>query len=67
MSMAELKQTLAAEGYDVAKNNRQVNMVTERLVNDEMLVRTTRNTSVRLSNKVKTQVCFFHLVTCSFH
>ncbi|KAM4735234.1 uncharacterized protein FYW61_005783 [Anableps anableps] len=51
ISMAELKQTLADEGYDVAKNNRQVKLVTERLVNKDTLVRTTRNTSVRLNNK----------------
>ncbi|KAM4568132.1 uncharacterized protein V3H82_012372 [Fundulus diaphanus] len=51
ISMAELKQTLADQGYDVAKNNRQVKVVTERLVKDETLERTTRNTSFRLSNK----------------
>ncbi|KAK5613041.1 hypothetical protein CRENBAI_002818 [Crenichthys baileyi] len=51
ISMTELKQTLAAEGYNVAKKNRQVNMVTEQLVNNETLVRTTRNTSFKLNNK----------------
>ncbi|MEQ2220943.1 hypothetical protein ILYODFUR_010726 [Ilyodon furcidens] len=51
MSMTELKQTLAAEGYNVAKKNRQINTVTERLVNNETLVRTTRNTSFKLNNK----------------
>ncbi|XP_042278949.1 histone H1.1-like isoform X2 [Thunnus maccoyii] len=52
MSMAELKQTLAAGGYNVTKNNRQVNVVTKRLVNNETLVRTTRNASfIRLNNK----------------
>ncbi|XP_047212599.1 histone H1.1-like [Girardinichthys multiradiatus] len=50
ISMTELKQTLAAEGYNVAKKNRQINTVTERLVN-ETLVRTTRNTSFKLNNK----------------
>uniref|UniRef100_A0A087Y4S3 H15 domain-containing protein n=1 Tax=Poecilia formosa TaxID=48698 RepID=A0A087Y4S3_POEFO len=51
ISMDELKETLAAEGYDVAKNNRQVKVVTEQLVNNKTLVRTTRNTSLRLNNK----------------
>uniref|UniRef100_A0A3B3YSK2 H15 domain-containing protein n=1 Tax=Poecilia mexicana TaxID=48701 RepID=A0A3B3YSK2_9TELE len=55
ISMDELKETLAAEGYDVAKNNRQVKVVTEQLVNNKTLVRTTRNTSLRLNNKVKTE------------
>uniref|UniRef100_M4AAP6 H15 domain-containing protein n=1 Tax=Xiphophorus maculatus TaxID=8083 RepID=M4AAP6_XIPMA len=32
ISMDELKETLAAEGYDVAKNNRQVKVVTEQLL-----------------------------------
>ncbi|XP_027868143.1 histone H1.3-like [Xiphophorus couchianus] len=52
ISMDELKETLAAEGYDVAKNNRQVKVVTEQLVNNKTLVRTTRNTSLRLNKKV---------------
>lgn len=51
--MAELKQTLATGGYDVTKNNRKVNVVTKRLVNNETLVQTTRNASFRLNNKVK--------------
>ncbi|XP_005798909.1 histone H1.3-like [Xiphophorus maculatus] len=51
ISMDELKETLAAEGYDVAKNNRQVKVVTEQLLNNKTLVRTTRNTSLRLNNK----------------
>ncbi|XP_054903692.1 histone H1-like [Poeciliopsis prolifica] len=51
ISMDELKETLAAEGYDVAKNNRQVKVVTEQLVNNKTLVRTTRNTSLKLNNK----------------
>ncbi|CAG6015130.1 unnamed protein product [Menidia menidia] len=51
ISMAELKQTLATEGYDVAKNNRQVNVVTKRLTNNETLVRTTRSTTFRLNDK----------------
>ncbi|KAE8288947.1 Histone H1.1 H1 VAR.3 Histone H1a [Larimichthys crocea] len=55
MSMAELKQTLAAEGYDVSKNSKQVNMVTKRLVNNETLVRTRRHASLRLNNKVDTK------------
>lgn len=50
--MAELKQTLAAGGYDVTKNSRQVNVVTNRLIN-KTLVQTTRNVSFRLNNKVK--------------
>ncbi|TMS10485.1 Histone H1.5 [Larimichthys crocea] len=51
----ELKQTLAAEGYDVSKNSKQVNMVTKRLVNNETLVRTRRHASLRLNNKVDTK------------
>ncbi|XP_054477626.1 histone H1.01-like [Anoplopoma fimbria] len=51
ISMAELKQVLAAAGYDVTKNNRRVNVVTQRLVNDETLVRTTRHVSFRRTNK----------------
>ncbi|XP_035528082.1 histone H1-like [Morone saxatilis] len=54
MSMAELKQTLAAEGYNVTKNSRKVNVVTKRLVNNEALVRTTRSISFRLNNKKQT-------------
>lgn len=50
--MAELKQMLAAGGYDVAKNNRRVNIETKRLVNNETLVQTTRNASFRLNHKV---------------
>ncbi|XP_023282222.1 histone H1-like [Seriola lalandi dorsalis] len=53
ISMAELKQTLAAGGYDVTKNNRRVNVVTKRLVNNVTLVRTTRNASLRLNTKKK--------------
>ncbi|KAM6994224.1 histone H1.01-like [Tautogolabrus adspersus] len=53
ISMAELKHTLAAGGYDVTKNNKKVNVVTKRLVNNETLVRTTRNASFRLNSKVK--------------
>lgn len=53
ISMADLKNTLATEGYNVTKNNKQVNVVTNRLINNESLVRTTRNTSFRLPNKVK--------------
>lgn len=52
ITMAELKQTLAAGGYDVTKNSRQVNVVTNRLIN-KTLVQTTRNVSFRLNNKVK--------------
>ncbi|XP_047455138.1 histone H1-like isoform X1 [Mugil cephalus] len=51
ISMAELKQTLAAGGYDVSKNNKRVNVVTNRLVNNETLVRTTRSTTYKLNNK----------------
>ncbi|GAA6220525.1 histone H1.1-like [Lates japonicus] len=54
ISMAELKQTLAAGGYDVTRNNKRVNVVTKRLVNNETLVRTTRNTVFRLNSKKKT-------------
>uniref|UniRef100_A0A3Q2QP66 H15 domain-containing protein n=1 Tax=Fundulus heteroclitus TaxID=8078 RepID=A0A3Q2QP66_FUNHE len=71
ISMAELKQTLAAQGYDVAKNNRRVKVVTERLVKDETLERTTRNTSFRLSNKVKPQSGPFDVIrsftACRIH
>uniref|UniRef100_A0A3B4ZLC1 H15 domain-containing protein n=1 Tax=Stegastes partitus TaxID=144197 RepID=A0A3B4ZLC1_9TELE len=56
ISMAELKQTLAAGGYDVSKNGRRLNVETKRLVNNETLVRTTRNTTFRLNNKVRQQV-----------
>ncbi|XP_071326897.1 histone H1.1-like [Trachinotus anak] len=54
ISMAELKQTLAAGGYDVTKNNRRVTVATKRLVNNVTLVRTTRNASLRINNKKKT-------------
>uniref|UniRef100_A0A3P8QZ68 H15 domain-containing protein n=1 Tax=Astatotilapia calliptera TaxID=8154 RepID=A0A3P8QZ68_ASTCA len=57
ISMAELKQMLAAGGYDVAKNNRRVNIETKRLVNNETLVRTTRNASFRLNHKVISTKC----------
>lgn len=50
--MAQLKQKLAAEGYDVTKNNRQVKAATKRLVNNEAFVRTTRSASLRLNKKV---------------
>ncbi|XP_037532536.1 uncharacterized protein kel [Nematolebias whitei] len=49
ISMAEVKQILAAQGYDVTKNNRQVNMVTKRMVNNRTLVETKRNASFRLN------------------
>uniref|UniRef100_A0A3P9HSL3 Kell metallo-endopeptidase (Kell blood group) n=1 Tax=Oryzias latipes TaxID=8090 RepID=A0A3P9HSL3_ORYLA len=51
ISMAQLKQKLAAEGYDVTKNNRQVKAATKRLVNNEAFVRTTRSASLRLNKK----------------
>ena len=50
--MAELKQTLAAAGYNVTKNSRQVNLVTKRPVTNETF-RITRSVSRRLNNKVK--------------
>lgn len=50
--MAQLKQTLAAEGYDVTKSNRQVKAATLRLVKRETFVRTTRSASLRLNKKV---------------
>ncbi|XP_039973536.1 histone H1-like [Xiphias gladius] len=53
ISMAELKQTLAAGGYDVTKNNGRVNVVTRRLVNNETIVQTTRNASFRLNRRMK--------------
>uniref|UniRef100_A0A3B3IPL1 H15 domain-containing protein n=1 Tax=Oryzias latipes TaxID=8090 RepID=A0A3B3IPL1_ORYLA len=56
ISMAQLKQKLAAEGYDVTKNNRQVKAATKRLVNNEAFVRTTRSASLRL-NKKATEAC----------
>ncbi|XP_029307044.1 histone H1-like [Cottoperca gobio] len=52
ISMAELKQTLAAGGYNVTKKNKPV---TPRLVNDETLVRMTRNATLRLNNKSNTK------------
>ncbi|XP_032374669.1 histone H1 isoform X6 [Etheostoma spectabile] len=51
ISMAELKQTLAAGGYNVTKNNRRVNVATQRLINNDKLVRTTRNVTFRLNNE----------------
>uniref|UniRef100_A0A3Q2ZZK8 H15 domain-containing protein n=1 Tax=Kryptolebias marmoratus TaxID=37003 RepID=A0A3Q2ZZK8_KRYMA len=71
ISMAELKQTLAAEGYDVSKNNRQVSMVTKRMVGNGTLVRTTRNTSFRLSKVKHTGsfdlvICKCSYITCKF-
>ncbi|XP_035862098.1 histone H1-like isoform X4 [Sander lucioperca] len=54
ISMEELKQTLAAGGYNVTKNNRRVNVVTQRLVNNDKLVRTTRNVTFRLNNEKQT-------------
>nr|XP_029137437.1 histone H1.01-like [Labrus bergylta] len=55
ISMAELKHTLAAGGYDVTKNNKKVNVVTKRLVNNDKIVRTTRNASFRLNSKTDTK------------
>ncbi|KAK7886917.1 hypothetical protein WMY93_026538 [Mugilogobius chulae] len=40
MNMTELKQTLATEGYDVAKNNKHVTVVAKRLLNNKKLVQT---------------------------
>uniref|UniRef100_A0A3B3DGE2 H15 domain-containing protein n=1 Tax=Oryzias melastigma TaxID=30732 RepID=A0A3B3DGE2_ORYME len=54
ISMAQLKQTLAAEGYDVTKSNRQVKATTIRLVKRETFVRTTRSASLRLNKKILT-------------
>ncbi|XP_034730178.1 histone H1.1-like isoform X2 [Etheostoma cragini] len=54
ISMAELKQTLAAGGYNVTKNNRRVNVATQRLINNDKLVRTTRNVTFRLNNEKQT-------------
>ncbi|XP_068425065.1 histone H1-like [Clinocottus analis] len=51
MSMAELKQALADGGYNVAKANMRKNVLMQRLVNNETLVRTTRNSALRLDNK----------------
>lgn len=62
--MAELRQTLAAGGYDVTKNNKRVQVVTRRLIDNVTLVQT-RNASLRLSNKVKS-LCSFHLVSCKY-
>ncbi|KAM9353222.1 uncharacterized protein ABDE67_005593 [Symphorus nematophorus] len=50
LSMAELKQTLAAAGYNVTKNSRQLNLVPKRPVNNETF-RITRSASHRLNNK----------------
>uniref|UniRef100_A0A8C8DQ64 H15 domain-containing protein n=1 Tax=Oryzias sinensis TaxID=183150 RepID=A0A8C8DQ64_9TELE len=58
ISMAQLKQKLAAEGYDVTKNNRQVKAATNRLVNNEAFVRTTRSASLRLNKKGNKPVLF---------
>nr|XP_046255217.1 histone H1-like [Scatophagus argus] len=54
MSMADLKKMLAAGGYDITKNNRQVEVVTKTLLNSETLVRTTKNASFMLSSKKHT-------------
>ncbi|XP_078143378.1 uncharacterized protein LOC144541937 [Centroberyx gerrardi] len=40
ISMAELKQALAAGGYDITKNSRRVNLATKGLVRKETLVQT---------------------------
>lgn len=56
--MSELKQTLAAGGYSVTKNNKRVNVVTKRLVHNETIVRTTRSATFRLNNKVKSIYLF---------
>uniref|UniRef100_I3K528 H15 domain-containing protein n=1 Tax=Oreochromis niloticus TaxID=8128 RepID=I3K528_ORENI len=53
ISMAELKQMLAAGGYDVAKNNRRVNIETKRLVNNETLRRRMAVTSHKLARKTR--------------
>lgn len=53
ISMADLKNTLATEGYNVTRNNKQVNVVTKRLITNETPVRTTRKVSFKLHNKVK--------------
>ncbi|XP_029927986.1 histone H1-like [Myripristis murdjan] len=57
ITMAELKQVLAAEGYDVSKNNSRVNLVTKGLVKKETLVQTRgtgASASFKLSKKIKT-------------
>uniref|UniRef100_A0A667YLI3 H15 domain-containing protein n=1 Tax=Myripristis murdjan TaxID=586833 RepID=A0A667YLI3_9TELE len=57
ITMAELKQVLAAEGYDVSKNNSRVNLVTKGLVKKETLVQTRgtgASASFKLSKKVET-------------
>lgn len=51
ITMADLKKTLATEGYNVTR--KQVNVVTKRLINNKTLVQTTRNASFRLHKKVK--------------
>uniref|UniRef100_A0A667YAT9 H15 domain-containing protein n=1 Tax=Myripristis murdjan TaxID=586833 RepID=A0A667YAT9_9TELE len=56
ITMAELKQVLAAEGYDVSKNNSRVNLVTKGLVKKETLVQTRgtgASASFKLSKKVE--------------
>ncbi|XP_071372088.1 histone H1-like [Centroberyx affinis] len=52
ISMAELKQALAAGGYDITKNNRRVILATKGLVRKETLVQT-RGTGTFKLNKTK--------------
>ncbi|XP_042365624.1 histone H1B-like [Plectropomus leopardus] len=51
ISMAELKQMLAARGYDVPKNNKRVAMATQRLINSDTLTLTTRSATYKLNPK----------------
>ncbi|KAJ0066367.1 hypothetical protein NL108_011135 [Boleophthalmus pectinirostris] len=43
MTMAELKHTLASEGYDVAKNNKHVTVMAKQLLDNGNLVQHKRN------------------------
>lgn len=52
ISMSELRQTLAAGGYSVTKNNRKLSVLTKRLVHNQTVERTTRSATFSLNKKV---------------
>lgn len=59
ISMVELKKALAAGGYDVSKNNLQVNKAVRGLVRTETLVQTSGKgtESYRFNTKVGKKLC----------
>ncbi|XP_036440550.1 histone H1-like [Colossoma macropomum] len=54
MSMQELKQALAAGGYDVTKNNARVNLAMRGLVRKETIVQTAGQDSFKINKKKPT-------------